>query len=201
MKTNQKILIGVGILTIIGIVLISGCLEKKQETGKITKKQAIEIASETEEVKEFLKLYPDANLEVKGYCCYGSVFKYDEDCKLCKSPLEGNERPWGVKYWKDEISVGVAIEPKSGEIRDLYPKLEYIKNATYCERDKDCSGLRQCPGTYHIPCMTGCANIYHKEKIEKETICIQCVACQPCDTPVLFCKCINNTCTATEKPK
>lgn len=172
---------------------------KEKNQAKITKEQAIIIANTTEEVQEFLKLYPDATINVTEDECFCS-FDPLVICEMC-------HHIYVITYGKEPSQVKIAIVPYSsiygdaGHIFDRYPRLEYIKNATYCESDKDCVVLQECPRIYYErPCVTGCANIYHKAKIEKEAICIQCVACAPCPYECLYIdlskyvKCVNNTC-------
>ncbi len=184
-----KILIAVGILGVIaGIVLIGGFFKDKAqaiEAKAITKEQAIQIANATEEVREFLKLYPQANLMVFQSCCVpeSGVF-FAEKCKCIMRQTD----PWVVaystdKYWDSPVSVRIAINSTSGEIFTKYPKLEYIKNKNYCEKDQDCA--------IHI---SGCAcsNLIGKDYVRSGIVL---ETCNP-EGLGLNCKCVNNICTA-----
>ena len=206
---NGKILIG--ILAIIGIVLISGCVEEKPEVNesinetldqtKITKEQAIAIANSTIEVQEFLKLYPDANvsaIEVNG--SFGIVYRVygiDDDrfANVTFAPdINYSDPPgWLAAYWKGDVlsfsryssAVRVGINAKSDKILAKYPKLEYIKNSKYCEKDSDCST----PKDEHGYACWDCVNFIHLAKGVNPV--------DSCRMPApLNCKCINNTCTA-----
>ncbi len=165
MKTKTKILIGVGSLAIIGIVLISGCVEQlvppeQNQTNQtiITEERAIEIAMGTEEVKEFLKLYPDA--ELTSYSLVNDV--------------------WTFVYRKGEYStiesLWISVNKTSGETIFSDPKLEFLKNRTYCELDEQCV------------CLEACVNYISYPKTEFHDV----GKCSQHND----CKCINNTCVS-----
>ncbi len=172
--------------------------------GQITKEQAIEIAKSTEEVREFLKLYPDARIHVQisvvgciedvvkgGGGCYHKVSPYwlvmvyyDRDNVIDPTEL----------YLEEKIPfVRIAIHEYSGEILAKYPKLEYIKNFRYCESDGDCEVPDDHCGFWTV---SGCANFMYKPK----------QSFKDCDGhgyswDEINCKCLNNACTAEDKPK
>ncbi len=123
-----------------------------------SEEEAIEIASGTEEVKEFLKLYPDADL-----------FSY--------SLVNG---VWTFVYRKSENhtieSLWIAVNETSSETISSAPKLEFLKNRTYCELDEQCM------------CLEVCVNYISNPKTEFHDV-------RKCSQNN-DCKCINNTCTS-----
>jgi len=156
----------------------------------ITKEQAITIASQTEEFKEFLKLYPDAKVNAMQHCC-AEVKVYGGECKCISNPNDNwvvscyvENEGWEFRYIS---SVRMAINSNSGEIIAKYPKLEYIKNSEYCEEDGDC---------LCASCCGGCTNFIHEPLIKTQTESILCYVCS-CTTSD-NCKCLNNICTAEE---
>jgi eight-cysteine-cluster-containing protein len=123
---------------------------------QITEEEAISIANQTEEVQEFLKLYPDANLTTDLDPCCPEIRVGGGDCECPPEPRYG----WVVTYYKGDdwssaksTAVRIAINSTSGEILAKYPKLEYIRNETYCEYDEDC--VKSCcspPDTLNRAC-------------------------------------------------
>ncbi|MBN2014599.1 MAG: DUF333 domain-containing protein [Candidatus Altiarchaeota archaeon] len=164
--------------------------------SKITIEEAISIANATEEVQEFLKLYPDANLTAIQDCC-AEVKVYGGECKCIQTENDN----WLVAYWTGEswhstysMAVRIAVNATSGEILTKYPKIEYIENETYCETESDCICLHQ---------FTGCANFIHRENLGLIMLYERCGCPDFCDEPCppvicqddSDCKCVNNTCT------
>jgi len=185
--------------------------EQMTEQTQITKEQAIAIANATEEVQVFLKLYPDAQLNVKHTideymaCCSGcplsiwrvypdvilrgSMTRFCSNREECFSsrPAKCNEDIWGVMYYypndntSEKITALIELNGTNGEILAKYPKLEYIKKFNYCEQDEDCE-CALCSGL-DLPCCP-CGNFIHVRGWDKLS-----------DS----CKCVNNTCTTTNK--
>lgn len=172
---------------------------KEKEEVTITKEQAIAIASQTEEFKEFLKLYPDANVIVEkveeGYCTVTSKVAGD-DVKIDCNTAYGKESGWIVAYYfgdsweySKSTAVRIGIDGQMGKILAKYPKLEYIKNSQYCESESDCKYIENCliPRGVDdfgdtIYAFEGCLNF-----ISGKAYCDY-------EREGHFCKCINNTC-------
>ncbi len=186
MKTKILIGTGIGILAIIAIiavVLISGCVE-------ITDEQAIAIANSTHEVQEFLKLYPDAKLNVKK-CIVCTIFTEVGGLDIFTCKTTSMQQPgWIItysfktEYNKKSIEVKIGINAETGEILAKYPKLEYIEKWNYCENDADCIT----PKDEHLY-SCDCTNF-----IQPVPIWMSCRGVTP-----LNCKCQNNTCTTLNK--
>ncbi len=102
------------------------------EQSQITKEQAISIANATEEVQEFLKLYPDAKIITRSFGPY------------C-DPLPCEWTDFRIIYYRDKQTrdkqtvARIDVDGTTGEILAKYPKLEYLKNLRYCESDEDCN--------------------------------------------------------------
>ena len=150
----------------------------------ITEEQAIAIANATEEVQEFLKLYPDAELKTLQSCCAsGKVLRPDMMCKCAVNA----KSDWLIEYMAGDeggyhASARIAIDEYSGEIIARYPEIRYLKNAAYCEKNEDCLCLG-CSGVAR-PCC-GCWNFVYKGK-----------AFAGAWHSGNYCKCINNTCAS-----
>ncbi len=141
------------ILLISALILISGCIEQVT----ITRDNAISTASQTEEVMEFLKTYPSADIS------------FSEDAASMT-----------VTYSYQKLQVKIALEKATGRILSKYPKLEYLKSRTYCEKNEDC-----------VPASSRCAcvnfmHVYPPEGIVEEM-------CGP-SLAVSECVCENNQC-------
>ncbi len=101
---------------------------------EVTEMEAVKIANATEEVREFLNIYPGAKITAFKDCCANIKIKGGE----CKCVRDFND-PWVVITGeKEHVFVGMAINSTTGEIISKYPKLVYIKNSKYCEQDSDC---------------------------------------------------------------
>jgi len=103
----------------------------KEGKKQITKEQAMAIANATEEVKEFLKLYPDA--ELTSYSLVNGVWTF----AYRKSKYSTMESLW------------VSVNETSDKTIWSIPKLEYIKKWNYCENDEDCECVYGC-GCYNF---------------------------------------------------
>ncbi len=170
-----------------------------------TESQAITIANATEEVKEFLKFYPDAKVfrvfhttkEKPLMCCDGpegllggaAIGRLVEgrcnDATYNYVLSECKNEQYGIVYALSNTSntfVIIIINGTNGEILAKYLRMENIKNVKYCEEYSDCMPT----------CAYGCVNNMLKEREKKD--------CE--GMPTYKCECINNTCVAieTEKP-
>ncbi|ODS41217.1 MAG: hypothetical protein A7315_06850 [Candidatus Altiarchaeales archaeon WOR_SM1_79] len=101
--------------------------EEKPE--QITEQEAIAIANATREVRAFLMLYPDAEINVLNYYYEGFGVKNDTPKVFYVGVL-----------WNGSTPIEIAISKKTGVILAKYSILEYIKNPVYCENDSDCIG-------------------------------------------------------------
>jgi len=170
--------------------------KKVQNTqAQITESKVIAIAKATEEVKEFLKLYPDADLTAfqTGWC----DMMWQVRGVYVKCGQEIDKLTWVVSYHKGEgwqptnaVAVKLGIDAKTGEISAKYPKPEYIKNKTYCENDGEC---------LCASCCGGCADFIYVPLIKAQSENILCYACS-CATGD-NCKCVNNACGGGYKHK
>lgn len=187
MKNRKAIIIGI---LIVGIILVGSWLIWSNQTVIITKEQAIDIASQTEEFKEFLKLYPDAKINAAQHCC-AEIKVYGGECGCISKPDDN----WIVAYcinkgcWESRYipSARVAINSRTSQIIAKYPKIEYIKNEEYCEEKGDC---------LCASCCGGCTNFIYEPLIKARTENILCFVCA-CTTN--DCKCINNLCQPAQK--
>lgn len=184
-------LIGVGIVILLSVYFIT---EKENKT--ITEEMAASKANSTGEVKEFLKLYPDAKISALQICCAsGKVLRPDMMCK-CTADSKSD---WMIEYKSggkesDYSSVRIAVDGYSGEITAKYPKAEYLRNSSYCESDSDCKIYGQFTEdeSNNCSCCRGCVNFMHKEKANFDSMIFS--SCWP----VYGCTCINKTCTAID---
>ena len=184
MNPKTKLLLGI---LVIGIILISGLWIWESQTGReeISEEEAIRIASQTEEVREFLKLYPDAKVRA-----------------IFNAPLAiGAQFEWTVSYIPSEKEenlnalvtyLNVRLD-NFGNIKYINPGSEIIKDEERCNHDYQCYGI-------NYPNKVDCVNFIYAWRIQKDL-----------DTPALFhcsesaichsdvpCKCINNKCVFKE---
>jgi len=166
------------------------------EVEGITKEQAIEIASQTEDVKEFLKLYPDANVNIVEVDNCDMPWYVSNIQIHITATIKYGSPVWVVAYTLNKIDVNrhwsawndtavkIGIDSETGEILAKYPKLEYIKNPTYCEGDVDCIA----PIDEHgYSC--SCTNF-----IQPVHVMMSCRGGKP-----LNCTCLNNACATVDK--
>ncbi len=193
------------IVLVIGIIIISGWfILTKQEDSQITEKQAIKIASQTEQVKEFLKLYPNAIVKAS----FGQA-----RCMGC-------EPEWSIAYYPREIESGNPQNDEytySSRIPDAHvtflsialnefgdiigiPDISFIKNEKHCGSPYDCYPI-------NYPMHINCVNRIHTWKIQKELKTQPLFHCEINGVCYVHkngeidyshrqvCDCINNTCT------
>jgi len=114
-----------------GIVNEKFNTEKYNEENpeQITEQEAIAIANATREVRAFLMLYLDAEINVLNY--YYEEFGVKNDT---------SEVFYVGVLWNGSTPLEIAISKKTGETLAKYPKIEYIENPEYCENDGNCIG-------------------------------------------------------------
>ncbi|MFH1722288.1 MAG: hypothetical protein ABH950_06775 [Candidatus Altiarchaeota archaeon] len=198
-----------GILFVL-LILLSGCLSSSDDkienkksliqdtslipsfieetnSGSVPKEENISIiVSRLEEVTSFLELYPSARHAVfnVGGCEFIAETKGVE--LECTREIDQQKglifAYWMGENWKGRHSTAlkIGLDSKSGEIKEIYPKLDYINDKGYCESDSEC-----------VPASSKCAcvNFIHRYPpwgiIEEE--------CGPA-IAVSECGCIDNTC-------
>lgn len=161
------------------------------ERAQITKDRAMAIANSTEEVQLFLKLYPDADV----FSIYEDPYPIAHTVNPVAGRGDPNPNPsWLITYsvksrsTPPSSSFRIAISKDTGEIVAKYPKLEYVKDEGYCEKDVDCSAPKDEEfdryGCY-------CVNSIHVAKGINPIM-----SCAAFIEPA--CKCISNICTQVE---
>ncbi|PKP60208.1 MAG: hypothetical protein CVT88_03640 [Candidatus Altiarchaeales archaeon HGW-Altiarchaeales-1] len=223
METKTKILIGIGIVFISGwFIVLDDCQRCSIQqigsfggcdrvcypdypwnlTDHITESQAIAIANATEEVQEFLKLYPDTEIKILNF--YWETFGVRNDT---------SEVFYVGVLWNGSTPLEIAIDHKTGKILAKYPKLEYIKKWNYCENDDDCNLIEPICGNLECTldnstceqmckCITSINFIHriHWNENRDEVSCNDMKHCKMCAPISSFeAKCINHTCTAINK--
>ncbi len=139
---------------------------------------------------------------------YDMIWQVEDKEVKCSKRID--KLTWVVVYhktdaWKspNAVAVKIGIDAETGEIIAKSPKLEYIKDSTYCEKDEDCRiSIKNC----------SCNNYYNDIRppiklvirCDEEGICMTVPLPQEenCDFRELriSCKCVNNTCASGENP-
>ncbi len=190
-KSRGFLSVLLGIL-VIGIILIGGwwilTQERAERLPTITKEQAIAIANATDEAQEFLKLYPNIKIsaEIHSLACDPVICGWEAN--VVYSPVDIDVSYARHYYNKRTYPIMIFdIDAETGKLLDKYPKLEYIKNETYCEYDEDCKCFGELPDGRCCDCI----NFIHlpiHEKVELK-----------CLRTYKDCKCLYNTCMAIEE--
>jgi len=161
------------------------------EINEINADQALEITKQTEEVQTFLKYFGT---------CEGCNPSYSDGkaaligCTEYKVEPGTLEDEWNVEFWVSDAcsfrygggstKIIIAVNKLNGEVSTKIPKLEYIKDAVYCEFDSDCL----CRSGSGVPFL-GCVNTLHGP--------VSWAGSYQCDK----CKCINNSCAEENNEK
>ncbi len=124
-------------------VFFYNCIIPEEKPKEITKERAIAIANATEEVKEFLKLYPDAKPEASEFGSRCNAIECDGPWlwMVMYHPTSANLTPEEkndilndvaneIKKYKKREAIDlpvqiIAIDFVTGEILSKYPKIEY----------------------------------------------------------------------------